>query len=64
MDTKAQHVMIGKLLANALGLTVSNLERCPFIILTSIRGTEHATKKMKKPVRLIFRVGVEPSYYF
>jgi hypothetical protein len=43
MDTKAQPIVIGKLLANALGLTTLDLKPCPFTMLTTLGGMEHAT---------------------
>ena len=36
LDTGAQPVMLGKLLAQSLGLTASNLDPCPFTIATSL----------------------------
>ena len=62
MDTWAQPIMIDKLLANALGLRTSDLEPCPFTILTSLGGTELATRQMKVPLHLIFCVWARPTY--
>ena len=54
MDSGAQPVMIGKGLAESLGLTLTHLDTCPFPIVTSVGGTEHATSYTKAPLRLIF----------
>ena len=62
MDTGAQPVMIGKLLADVLGLTASDLKPCPFTILTSLGGTEWATGQTKEPIHLIFHVEAGPTY--
>lgn len=43
MDTRDQPTIIGKLLTNALGLTASNLEPCPFTILTLLGEIERDT---------------------
>ena len=62
MDSGAQPVMIGKGLADSLGLTPANLDPCPFTIVTSVGGTERATGYTKAPLRLIFNVGAWPTY--
>lgn len=53
MDKEAQPIMIGNLLANALGLIASYLEPCPFTILISLGGTEWAIGKTNEPFRLV-----------
>ena len=62
LDSGAQPVMIGKRLADDLGLTVADFEPCPFTILTSLGGTERATGITRNPLQLIFRVGNGPTY--
>ena len=42
LDSGAQPVMIGKQLAQDLGLGAADLEPCPFTIVTSVWGTEKA----------------------
>ena len=54
--------MIGKGLADSFGLTPANLDPCSITIITSVRGTERATCYTKTPLRLIFNVGVGPTY--
>lgn len=54
--------MIGKLLADMLEMIASYLEPCPFVILTSARGMEHAIGQTKELLCLIFRVGAGPIY--
>ena len=62
MDSGAQPIMIGKRLANNLGLTPTNLDPCPLTIVTSVRGIERATSYTKTSLRLIFNVGARPTY--
>jgi len=62
MDSDAQLVMIGKKLAQKLGLTIVDLEPCPFIIVTSIGGTKQTTYFIKQPLQLIFCIGPGPLY--
>lgn len=57
MDTQAQPIMIGKLLANALGLATSDLEPCPLTILTLFNGMERVTRQTKKSLQLVFMWG-------
>ena len=57
MDSGAQPVMIGKGLAGNLGLTPTNLDPCPFTIVTSVGGTERAIGYTKTPLCLVFNVG-------
>ena len=57
MDSGAQPVMIYKGLADSLGLTPTNLDPCPFTIVTSVGGTERATCYTNTPLRLIINVG-------
>ena len=40
MDTGAQPVMLDKRLAAELGLVASDLDSCPFMVATSLGGTE------------------------
>ena len=62
MDFSAQPVMIGKRLAQELGLNADDLEPCPFTIITSVGGTERATGYTRQPLQLIFRIGSGPLY--
>ena len=62
MDSGAQPVMIGKRLAQDLGLTAADLEPCPFTIVTSVGGTERATGYTRQPLQLIFCIGPGPLY--
>ncbi len=57
MDSGAQPIMICKGLADSLGLTLVNLDPCPFTIVTSVGGTERATCYTNTPLRLIINVG-------
>ena len=50
MNFGAQPVMIGKELADSLGLTPANLDPCPFIIVTSVGDTERTTSYTKAQV--------------
>lgn len=60
MDTWPQLVMIGKLLADVLELTDSNLKPCPFTNLTSLGGMKWTIGQTKKPLCLMFHVRVGP----
>lgn len=62
MDSGAQPVMIGKRLAQELGLSAADLEPCPFTIVTSVGGTERATGYTRQPLQLIFCIGPRPLY--
>ena len=42
LDSRAQPVMIGKQLAQDLGLGAADLEPCPFTIVTPVGSTEKA----------------------
>ena len=57
MDSGAQPIMICKGLADSLGLTLVNLDPCPFIIVTSVGGTKRAISYTKIPLCLVFNVG-------
>ena len=54
--------MLGKALARELGLTAADLDPCPFTIMTSLGGTEHATGYTKDALQLSFHVGDGPIY--
>ena len=54
MDTGAQPVMLDKRLAAELGLVASDLDSCPFMVATSLGGTEQLRKITKEPLRLRF----------
>ena len=56
INSGAHPVMIGKRLADSLGLTPANLNPCPFTIATSVGYTERATYYTKMPLRLNFNV--------
>ena len=56
MDSGAQPVMIGKKLAQKLGLAAKDLAPCPFTIVTSIGHVERATGYTREPLQLSFRV--------
>jgi len=62
MDSGAQPVMIGKRLAQELGLSAADLEPCPFTIVTSVGGTERAIGYTRQPLQLIFCIGPGPLY--
>ena len=62
LDSGAQPVMIGKQLAQDLGLGAADLEPCPFTILTSVGGTEKAMGYTRHPLRLMFGVGSSPLF--
>jgi hypothetical protein len=59
LDTGAQLVMLGKFLAQSLGLVASDLDPCPFTIATSLGGIEQPTGLTKEPLRLQFKVGTD-----
>ena len=59
LDTGVQPMMLGKLLAQSLGLSASNLDPCPFTIATSLGGTEQPTGLTKETLRLRFKVGID-----
>ena len=50
LDLRAQLVMIGKQLAQDLGLIVADLEPCLFTIVTSVGGTEKAMGYTRHPL--------------
>lgn len=50
MNSDAHHVMIGKQLAQELGLGVSDLEPFSFTIVTSLGGTKRATGYTRQPL--------------
>ena len=56
MDSGAQPVMIGKKLAQELGLAAEDLAPCPFTIVTSVGHVERATCYTQEPLQLSFRV--------
>jgi hypothetical protein len=62
LDSGAQPVMIGKQLAQDLGLVASDLEPCPFTIVTSVGGTETALGYTRHPLQLMFGVGSGPLF--
>lgn len=62
LDTGAQPVMIGRQLAQDLGLGAADLEPCPFTIVTSVGSTEKAMGYTRHPLRLMFGVGTGPLY--
>ena len=57
LDTGAQPVMLGRSLAENLGLSAKDLDPCPFTIATSLRGIEHPMGLTKAPLRLQFNIG-------
>ncbi len=59
LDTGAQPVMLGRLLAESLGIKGEDLDPCPFTIATSLGGTEQPTGLTKEPLRLQFKVGTD-----
>ena len=59
MDTDAQPVMLGKILAAELGLVASDLDSCPSMVATSLGGTEQPRGITKEPLRLRFQVGLD-----
>ena len=63
LDTGAQPVVLGRRLANELGLVPHDLDPCPFMIATSLGGTEQPTGLMKEPLRLQFKVGADSYTY-
>jgi hypothetical protein len=54
--------MIGKQLALDLGLEASDLEPCPFTIVTSVGGMEKAMGYTRHPLQLMFGVGSGPLF--
>ena len=63
LDTGAQPVMLGRRLANELGLVPHDLDPCPFTIATSLGGTKQPTGLTKEPLRLQFKVGADSYTY-
>ena len=63
LDTGAQPVMLGRRLANELGLVLHDLDPCPFTIATTLGGTKQPTGLTKEPLRLQFKVGVDSYTY-
>ena len=63
MDTGAQPVMLEKRLAVELGLVASDLDSCPFMVATSLGGTEQPREITKEPLRLRFQVGSDAYAY-
>ena len=63
LDTGAQPVMLGRRLANELGLGPHDLDPCPFTIATSFGGTEQPAGLTKEPLRLQFKVGADSYTY-
>ena len=63
MDTGAQPVMLGKRLAAELGLVASDLDSCPFMVATSLGGTDQPRGITKEPLRLRFLVGSDRYGY-
>ena len=59
LDTGAQPVMLGRSLAESLGLNAKDLDPCPFTIATSLGGTEHPMGLTKAPLRLQFNIGTD-----
>ena len=59
LDTRAQPVMLGRLLAESLGIKEEDLDPCPFTIATSLGGTEQPTGLTKEPLRLQLKVGTD-----
>ena len=62
LDSGAQLVMIGKQIAQDLGLGAADLEPCPFTIVTSVGGTEKATGYTRHPLQLMFGAGSGPLF--
>ena len=62
LDSRAQPVMIGKQLAQDLGLSAIDLEPCPFTIITSVGGKETAIGYTRQPLQLMFGVGSGPVF--
>ena len=62
MYSLAQPVMIGKRLVYELGLSATELEPCPFTIVTSVGGTERGTRYTRQPLQLIFCPKSGPLY--
>jgi hypothetical protein len=52
LDSGAQPLMLGASAIEGLGLTKDTLEKCPWTISTSMRGTEHATAITKGELAL------------
>ena len=59
LDTWAQPVMLGRSLAECLGLSTKDLDPCPFNIATSLGGTEHPMGLTEAPFRLQFNIGTD-----
>ena len=62
MNFRAQPVMIGKQLAQDLGLGAADLEPCPFTIVTSVGATEKAMGYTRHPLQLVFSMGSGPLF--
>jgi hypothetical protein len=52
LDSGVQSLMLGASTIEGLGLTKDTLEKCPWTISTSMRGTEHATAITKAKLAL------------
>ena len=63
LDTGAQPVMIGRRLADELHITANDLEPCPFMIATSVGGTERASGMTREALCLQFKVGSDAYTY-
>ena len=63
MDTGAQPVMLGKKLVAELGLRAFDLDSCPFMVATSLGGTEQPRGITKEPLLLRFQVGSDAYAY-
>jgi hypothetical protein len=48
LDYNVQPLMLGKVVANGLGLTNGDLGPCPYQILTSMGGSKNARKLTKQ----------------
>jgi len=59
LDIGAQPVMLGKLLAQSLGLLSCNLDPCPVTIATSLGGMEQPMGLTKELLRLQFNVDTD-----
>ena len=56
-------MMLGRRLANELGLVPHDLDPCPFMFATSLGGIEQPTRLTKEPLRLQFKVGADSYTY-
>ena len=56
-------MMLDQRLVNELGLVAHNLDLCPFMIATSLGGTEQPTGLTKESLRLQFKVGAIAFMY-